>query len=76
MLRSGKVSAKEFAAVTKLGIKQAEAALSKVDKDNDKAFSRAEFHDMMNRGRIRQPSLSRGDRAFKSLDKNGVCIQK
>ena len=35
-------------------------------------LSRQEFHDMMNRNRLRHPSFNRGDKTFKKLDKNKV----
>ena len=45
-----------------------------VDKNSDDVLSRREFHDMINRNRIRNPSLKRGEKAFKKLDKNNVSM--
>ena len=42
-----------------------------VDNDSDDELSREEFHDMMNRNRIRNP-VKRGDKAFAELDTNKV----
>ena len=46
--------------------------LLQVDKNSDKVLSRQEFHDLMNRNRIRNPRMRRGDRAFEKLDTNKV----
>ena len=45
-----------------------------VDKNSDNVLSRQEFHDMINRNRIRNPSLKRGEKAFKKLDRNKVSF--
>ena len=46
--------------------------MRKVDKNKDNALNRLEFHDLMNRNRLRNPSVRRGDRAFTALDTNKV----
>ena len=47
-----------------------------MDGNKDKALNRQEFHDMMNRNRIRNPVAVRGEKAFKTLDKNRVSFYK
>ena len=68
------MTAHELADVTKLDVKKAEKAIKTVDANKDKVLSRPEFHDFMNRNRIRNPSVARGEKAFKTLDKNGVSL--
>ena len=52
----------------------AKKAIEKVDANNDKMMNRREFHDLMNKNRIRNPEVGSGDRAFTSLDKNKVVL--
>ena len=52
----------------------AKKAIEKVDANNDKMMNRREFHDLMNKNRIRNPAVGSGDRAFTSLDKNKVVL--
>ena len=81
------MTAKELAEITKLDVDKAKKAIEKesftfgnkkftppfqVDKNSDKVLSRQEFHDLMNRNRIRNPRMRRGDRAFEKLDTNKV----
>merc|ERR1711874_264208 len=61
---SGAVTAMELAEVTKLDVDKARKAIEKVDANSDNVLSRQEFHDMINRNRIRHPAVQRGDRAF------------
>ena len=44
---------------------------NQVDANSDNVLSRQEFHDMMNRNRLRHP-FKRGELAFEELDKNKV----
>ena len=63
--------------LTKLDVKKAKRAentIKNVDSNKDKVLSRPELHDLMNRNRIRNPSVARGEKAFKTLDKNGVSL--
>ena len=68
------MTAHELSDVTKLDVKKAEKAIKTVDANKDKVLSRPEFHDLMNRNRIRNPFVTRGEKAFKTLDKNGVSL--
>ena len=72
ILRSGSVTAREFASITKVDVEAAEKAIQRVDDNKDKVLNRREFHNLMNQNRLRNPSVGSGDRAFTSLDKNRV----
>ena len=43
-----------------------------VDKDSDEELSLTEFHDMINRNRVRK-ATQRGEKAFAELDTNKVA---
>ena len=68
------MTATEFANLTKVDVGVAKKAIEKVDANNDKMMNRREFHDLMNKNRIRNPEVGSGDRAFTSLDKNKVVL--
>ena len=44
------------------------------DKDQDGVLSKAEFCSMINKNKIRNPEVQRGDRTFDDLDKNKVNV--
>ena len=86
-VRNGTVSAAEFAQVTKLDLNTAKNAINNViikryvfvlklqlqiDENNDKVLNGVEFHNLMNKSRIRKSSIGKGERAFQNLDKNKV----
>jgi len=68
--QNGAISLPELRNSTKLSTKQARQVLARSDSDGDKVLNRREFQKMMNKGRIRNPGVPNGERAFQALDKN------
>ena len=44
------------------------------DKDKDGVLNKTEFHSMVNKNKMKNPDVQKGDRMFDLLDKNKVTI--